>query len=161
MNRRDLLAALGAAGGLAVLADSDGDVFAPIIVDDDTDDGDDTDDTTTDTMTLDVSELSEVQSADGLMSVSPGTSGTVSLGEIGSTYELLGAHFRVDPGDGSYLLSKLYVEDGDGNQHPISDSMASEDATAPFAVSPVDKVGIVADSANSVEWTWHYIVLYR
>jgi len=161
MNRRDLLAALGAAGGLAVIADSDSDLFAPIVVDDGDDGDDGGGDTTTDTMTLDITQLSDVQSESGLLNISPGTSGTVSLGDFGTTYELLGAHFRRDPGDSSELLSKCYVEDSEGTQYPISDNMASEDATVPFAVSPVDKVGIVADSSNGLEWPWHYVILYR
>ncbi|PSP92310.1 hypothetical protein BRC87_00490 [Halobacteriales archaeon QS_4_66_20] len=161
MNRRDLLAALGAAGGLAVIADSDGNVFAPII--DDGDDGDDTDNTeSTTTMTLDLSDLSEVSQESGLISVEPGSVSYVSLGDSGTGYDLLGGMFRRQPDENTNeRITGIRVRDPDRQTHSVADSLNAVDAPLPFGISTVDRIGIVASSDNSIEWSWYYTLLYR
>jgi len=166
MNRRDLLAALGAAGGLAVIAGNDGDVFAPIIVDDgdDGDGTDDSDDGTTDTMTLDVTQLSEVSTESGLQSIGAGSNAYVTLGTSGTEYELLGGVITRQEDDSlgtDAMLHSITVSDGDGTTYDVMTGIKSKDAGIPFAISPVNEVHIHADENNSSTWTWYYTLLFR
>jgi len=163
MNRRDLLAALGAAGGLAILADSDGDLFAPVI-DDGGGSGDDGDNTTTTTMTLDVTELSDVSHESGFESIDAGANAYVTLGTSGTEYELLGGIITRQEDDSvgaDALLQSITVADGDGTTYDVLTGIDSKDAAIPFGINPVDEVYIHADETNTATLAWYYTLLYR
>jgi len=162
MNRRDLLAALGAAGGLAVLADEDGELFAPIVDDGDSDgDGDESGDTTLTHMTLNVTELDQLSEEAGTLSIDPGNAKPIIVGSVDTEYEVVG--FQVSRQSESTTgpqLSGVDVRTSDGTLYPIIDGTTYE-VLAPFGINPVERLIATADSNNTGTYYCNYIVLYR
>jgi hypothetical protein len=159
MNRRDLLAALGAVGGLAVMSREDESLFGPIVVDSDETTEEDTD-TTDEQMTLDVTVLDEVHSEAGTKRIDPGESTPILVGDLEVAHEVLGFALIRLSDQSTLTLSEVYVRDGDDDRWDITSNQVGE-FICPVGINPVERIVLTADPNNAGTEDWEYHVLYR
>jgi len=150
--RRTFISLLAAGGAWYYLSELDGNLGAIAPGDGDSD---------TNNMTIALDNLDQVEQESGLISVEPGSVSYVSLGDSGTEYDLLGGMFRRQPDENTNeRITGIRVRDPDGQTHSVADSLNAVDAPLPFGISPVDRIGIVASSDNSIQWSWYYTLLY-
>jgi len=157
MNRRDLLAALGAAGGLAVLADEDGDLIGPVL--DDPSGGDDgsgdggNENENGDTLMIDGIPFSDVETikiAEG----SYGGSGATTIIQESADWTLMGG--GIESTNNASL--ELRLADSSTTKTLVPNQTHDGDHVVPGPINGVRELELYSTVSENYWWLFFYVM---